>query len=181
MARFRRSTWIDAPLETVWESHSHISGLLAVTPSWLDLRVEELRDDSGEPVETDAELLTGYEIDLSLKPLGVGPRQHWTSRIVTRERISREESADTAGMDTAMFRDRMVRGPMAHWEHTHRFEAVDGGTRMIDDIEYRLPPGRLGAAVSDVAKLGLAPAFWYRHRTSRRQYESGSATEGMDS
>jgi ligand-binding SRPBCC domain-containing protein len=174
VARYRRSTWIDAPIETVWSAHSNVGGLLAVTPSWLDLRVEELRDDSGTSIGRDAELLTGYEIDLSLKPLGVGPRRSWTSRIVARERVSREGSAESEEIDTAMFRDRMTRGPMAHWEHTHRFEAVDGGTRMIDAVEYRLPPGRLGAAVSDVAKFGLAPAFWYRHRTTRRQHESST-------
>jgi len=176
MACYRRSTLIEAPLETVWAAHSHIDGLLTVTPSWLDLRVEELRDDSGTPIDRTAELRTGYEIDLSLKPLGVGPRRSWTSRIVARERVSRQGSAEVEERDIAMFRDRMTRGPMAHWEHTHRFEAVDRGTRMIDEVEYRLPPGRLGAAVSDIAKLGLAPAFWYRHRTTRRQHETASST-----
>lgn len=175
MARYRRSTWIDAPLETVWRAHSHVAGLLAVTPSWLDLRVEQIRDDSGVPVDHDVTLETGYELDLSLAPLAVGPRQTWTSRIVAREEPSPTGSPDAT--EAAMFRDRMVSGPMAHWEHTHRFAAVDGGTRMTDDVAYRLPPGGLGAALSDIAKIGLAPAFWYRHRTTRRQYGPQPDTE----
>jgi ligand-binding SRPBCC domain-containing protein len=177
MARYRRSTWVDAPLEMVWEAHASIDGLLAITPSWLGLTVEELRDENGEPVDLDAELQTGYEVDLSVRPFGVDPGQTWTSRIAARERRSESDAGDSASGDTAMFRDRMIRGPMAHWEHTHHFEAVDGGTRLTDLVEYQLAPGGLGRAVSVLGPLGLAPAFWYRHRTTRRRFE-GATNDG---
>lgn len=172
MASYCRSTWIDAPLETVWLAHCHIDGLLAVTPDWLGLTVDAVRDEVGATVDPGVELGEGYEIDLSITPLGIGPRQTWTSRIVARDPLP-ESGEDSPTSGFAMFCDRMIDGPMADWEHTHRFEAVDGGTRMTDSIDYRLPPGRVGAAVSDIAKIGLGPAFWYRHRATNRQFRAG--------
>ena len=50
-----------------------------------------------------------------------------------------------------MFADELVRAPF-RWRHVHRFEAVDGGTRMTDTVETSLP---------DTA---LRRAFAYRHR-----------------
>jgi len=34
------------------------------------------------------------------------------------------------------FVDRQVRGPYRWWRHEHRFEAVEGGTRVIDHVDY---------------------------------------------
>lgn len=45
------------------------------------------------------------------------------------------------------FRDTMVRGPFARWEHEHRFaDAPDGGTVMTDVVEYELPGARTSPA-----------------------------------
>jgi ligand-binding SRPBCC domain-containing protein len=165
MATYRRRTTIDAPLAIVWDFHSHIEGLTAVTPGWLDLRVEAIRGPNGDPVEEDVELVAGTEIDLSMKPVGVGPRTGWTSRIEQRDSHDGEAS----------FTDSMVDGPFAAWEHTHRFEAVDGGTRMVDEVNYRFPPGGLGAAVSPFGVIGLEPMFRFRHRQTKRLLEARAA------
>lgn len=45
------------------------------------------------------------------------------------------------------FVDEMQKGPFKSWRHVHLFEAVDGGTLMTDDVEYRVPFGVLGALV----------------------------------
>ena len=42
------------------------------------------------------------------------------------------------------FRDSMVRGPFARFDHDHFFEARDGGTELIDVFDYELPFGVLG-------------------------------------
>ncbi|MDP2711656.1 MAG: SRPBCC family protein [Solirubrobacteraceae bacterium] len=43
------------------------------------------------------------------------------------------------------FVDEQLRGPYALWQHTHTFEALDGGgTLMRDVVRYALPLGPLG-------------------------------------
>jgi uncharacterized protein (TIGR01777 family) len=64
----------------------------------------------------------------------------------------------------------MVQGPFAHWDHTHRFEPQeDGGSRLVDHIEYELPGGGLGAAAAPyLLEPELKRQFAYRHRVTRR-------------
>lgn len=153
MAVYERSTVVSAPLEDVWDFHSTIDGLLALTPGWMNMRVEAVRGPDGEP---DPEVLeAGAEVDMALRPLGVAPRQSWTSRIVERER----------GEATAQFRDEMRDGPFRRWLHTHRFEAVEGGTRITDHVEYEL--GRPLGALSGLAWPGFEAMFAHRHRRTK--------------
>lgn len=42
------------------------------------------------------------------------------------------------------FVDEQVAGPFRRWWHEHRFEAVPGGTRMTDTVEFTAPAGPLG-------------------------------------
>ena len=153
MAVYERRSRISAPLEEVWQFHDRIEGLTAVTPSWMHLRVESSRGPDGEP--SPEVLEEGAEVTLSIRPLGVGPRQRWTSRIVERERRD----------DLAWFRDEMLEGPFPRWVHTHRFERQDDTTVMTDRIEYRLPlvPGPL----SPVGWPVFEAMFADRHRRTR--------------
>ncbi|MGM0591646.1 MAG: SRPBCC family protein [Halobacteriota archaeon] len=162
MAVYRRRTRVRAPLEKVWDFHSRIDGLEALTPSWMNLRVEAIRGPSGE--RDPEELVGGTQIRLSMRPFGVGPRQRWVSRILDRE------ESETA----AMFRDDMVGGPFQKWVHTHRFFA-DGDRTVVDDrVEYELPPGEAGRMVSPLAVVGFEPMFRYRHRRTRELLEGSS-------
>lgn len=43
-----------------------------------------------------------------------------------------------------MFVDEQTRGPFRRFRHEHRFEAVPGGTRMIDEITFDAPRGPMG-------------------------------------
>jgi ligand-binding SRPBCC domain-containing protein len=157
MAVYERSTVVSAPLEDVWDFHSTIDGLLALTPGWMNMRVEAIRDPGVGP---DPEVLgAGAEIDMSVRPLGVAPRQSWTSRIVER--------AHEGG--SAHFRDEMRDGPFQEWVHTHRFESVNGGTRITDHVEYELR--RPLGAVSEVAWPGFEAMFIYRHRETKAKLE----------
>lgn len=166
MSVYERSTRLSAPLSAVWEFHSTPEGLTAVTPDWLGLRVEAVRLPDGADADANRDdppvLVAGSEIDLSVRPLGVGPRQSWTSRITDRR----------ANADRAWFVDEMVAGPFAHWEHTHSFRATEDGTVLRDRVEYRLPGGRLGALASPAAVVGFAPLFRYRHRRTRALLEA---------
>ena len=49
------------------------------------------------------------------------------------------------------FVDEQVRGPFARFRHEHRFESIDGGTRMTDTIDFVSPLGPLGRLVDRVA------------------------------
>jgi ligand-binding SRPBCC domain-containing protein len=159
MATYRRRTRVDAPLESVWDFHSRVSGLEALTPDWLHLRIEAVRGPDGE---ADPEILeAGSRIEASVRPFGVGPRQGWTSLITERER--------EAG--AAFFRDEMTDGPFRRWEHTHRFFADCDQTVVDDRIEYALPLGPLSPAVSPIARVGLEPMFRFRHRRTRALLE----------
>jgi len=60
-----------------------------------------------------------------------GVRWRLTSRITACDRPHR-------------FIDEQVRGPFHRFHHEHLFEAVDGGSRMTDIVEFEAPAGWLG-------------------------------------
>jgi len=71
----------------------------------------------------------GQEVTWSARHFGV--RQSLTSRITVFD-------------PPHHFRDSMVRGAFARFDHDHHFEAHDGGTRMLDLFDYAAPLGLLG-------------------------------------
>lgn len=84
--------------------------------------------------------------------LGIGPlRLEWLAEYI--EVVEGEK-----------FVDRQVRGPFAAWVHTHSFLLADGGTRMRDEVAYRLPAGNLGIVDALVARPMLRGYFRERHR-----------------
>jgi len=159
MTVYQRRTRVAAPLDAVWDFHSRVAGLEALTPGWLNLRIEAVRGPDGE---SDPEILeAGSRIDASLRPFGIGPRQRWTSVITERER-------DGAA---AYFRDEMEGGPFRRWEHTHRFFA-DGEETVVDDrVVYALPFGPVGEVAASLARVGFEPMFRYRHRRTKALLE----------
>ncbi len=162
MAEFRREVRVHAPLSDVWEFHSTEQGLLALTPDWMHLEVESVIGPDGEP---DPDILeTGSELHMSVQPFGVGPRQTWTSVITERE------ERDGA----AWFTDKMEGGPFESWEHTHSFFADGETTLLRDNVEYELPFGALGRAISPLSGIGFVPMFRKRHQKTRQLLESGS-------
>lgn len=149
MAVYTRGSEVAAPFAEVWELHSRVETLEALTPDWLHLRVDRAVDvESGDPTDV---LVEGTRVESSIRPFGVGPRQEWVSVIEARE--ERDGAAN--------FRDVMVEGPFPRWEHTHAFLALgDDATLVHDRVVYRLPV--LGP-LSVLGRVGLAPMFQYRH------------------
>lgn len=163
MPTYQRHIWVDAPLEEVWEFHSRVEGLEALTPDWMNLNVEDVYGPDGE---RDPEILdTGAKIHMSLHPLGVGPRQTWVSRVTKRER---EENR-------AFFEDEMEDGPFPSWTHTHRFYAEDGGTVVWDTVEYELPV--VGGLLGPLGWVGFEPMFRERHKRTKEILEEGSHSQ----
>lgn len=158
MAVYERTVWVRAGLDAVWSFHSGVEGLVELTPDWMQLRVDSVSGPDGEP--DPGVLEEGATVQVSTRPFGVGPRQSWTSRIVERDRRD----------DAAVFRDRMEDGPFREWLHTHRFYAEDGGTRIVDRIEYELPLGPF-RRMSGLAWPFFEPMFAYRHRRTKALLE----------
>ncbi|XVH31584.1 SRPBCC family protein [Haloferacaceae archaeon DSL9] len=159
MPTYSRRTRIDASLEDVWDFHSDVSGLQALTPRWMRLDIEAVRGPDGEPDPDELEV--GAQIRMSIQPFGVGPRQRWVSRITER-----------AVDDThALFEDDMEGGPFRRWHHTHEFFADGDGTVLVDTVEYELPFGSLGAALGPFSRIGFEPMFRDRHRRTKDALE----------
>lgn len=149
MPRFTRRSHLPVSLDAVWEFHSTVDGLTALTPAMANLRVEDLSIPDTGPV-----LVEGSEMVLSAQPIPGGPRTRLRTSIVKREKTPSE----------AVFIDELQSGPLETWRHTHRFVASGAGTELIDDIEYRTGYGRIADAAF---KLGLRLAFADRHRRTR--------------
>src|SRR5688572_24423915 len=91
----------------------------------------------------------GLEIGYRIRPL-FGIPVRWLTRIT-------EFDAPNS------FRDVQLRGPYRSWEHVHRFEAVDGGTLVRDDVNYEVPLGVAGDALNRfVIRNELAGILLYR-------------------
>ncbi|GAB7095766.1 SRPBCC family protein [Halolamina litorea] len=159
MPVYTRRTRVDAPLADVWSFHSRVEGLEALTPGFMNLEVEAIRGPDGE-ADPDV-LMQGSEIDMSMRPFGVGPRQRWTSVITDREE----------GNGVAWFRDEMRGGPFPRWVHTHRFRTDGEATIVEDRLEYELPLGPLGRLFGPAGVVGFAPMFRSRHNRTREILE----------
>jgi ligand-binding SRPBCC domain-containing protein len=158
MAVYERSTFVRAPLDEVWQFHTSVDGLVAVTPAWFGLTVESV---VGSDAEADVDRLDeGTEVSIAIRPFGLGPRSSWTSRITHVE----------YGTDAAVFRDEMVDGPFPRWRHTHRFTEAPGGTRLTDRVEYELPLGP-ATGLSALGWPGFEAVFAARHRRTKQLLE----------
>ena len=73
------------------------------------------------------------------------------------------------------FRDVQLRGPYRRWEHRHTFTAIDGGTRIHDDLTYELPLGPFGEVVHALAvRRQLLEIFRHRARTIAAVFETAA-------
>ncbi|MDP4333267.1 SRPBCC family protein [Curtobacterium sp. A7_M15] len=64
------------------------------------------------------------------------------------------------------FVDEQVRGPFARFRHEHRFEPSAGGTRMVDEIEFRAPLGVLGVVAERAALARYLPRLIHERNAS---------------
>ena len=94
------------------------------------------------------EIATGVVFDYKIKLFGKNVR--WTTII-------------TDFNEPYKFSDVAIKSPYSFWYHTHRFEEVEGGTMMYDEVKYALPLGFLGRMVHALlVKKQLETIFDYR-------------------
>jgi ligand-binding SRPBCC domain-containing protein len=132
MEVLRRETIVPRGLEETFAFFSDARNLERLTPPWVGFEIL-----TPTPINMGAGTLIDYRIRVHGIPL------KWKTEIVVWE-------------PPHCFVDVQVRGPYRWWHHTHRFEACAGGTRVMDEVEYRAPFSWIshGLMVNrDVAKI----------------------------
>lgn len=149
MPIFEKRSRIAAPPERVFAFHELPDAFERLAPPWDEIRV----------IEKTPGLQVGARVVVETK---VGP---FTQRLVAEH--TRYERG-------TMFQDRLVSGPFASWVHTHRMEPDgEGGTLLVDHIEYTLPLGALGQLGGGwFVRRKLERMFEHRHAVTKRACEN---------
>jgi ligand-binding SRPBCC domain-containing protein len=112
LQHIHREAIVPRPLAETFAFFSDAANLERLTPPWLNFSILTPR-----PIAMHEGALIDYRIRLYGLPIT------WKTRIDVWEPGVR-------------FVDRQLAGPYLWWHHEHRFEAVAGGTRVIDHVEY---------------------------------------------
>jgi len=143
--QFVRSVEIDAPAETVFAFHEREDALPLLTPAFPPVKL--ISKTPGIDVGTRVEL----------RVLGL----RWVALHTEYEKHR-------------FFVDEQIQGPFAKWVHRHEVEAIDGGARLTDRVEYELPGGAIvNALLGWTVKPGLHQMFRHRHAVTKRLCEAG--------
>ena len=141
LPHIHRAAVVPASLEETFAFFSDAANLERLTPSWLAFRIR-----TPLPIVMREGAIIDYRISLRGLPLP------WRSRIEVWEPGVR-------------FVDRQIVGPYRWWRHEHRFTRVDGGTLVVDDIEY-LP--RMRTLSRRFVERDLMRIFDYRYASLQK-------------
>jgi ligand-binding SRPBCC domain-containing protein len=141
--RFHRELTLPLPRSAVFDFFSRAENLERITPPWLRFRTL-----TPSPIE----LRKGARIAYALRLRGLPLR--WLTEIAEWDPPHR-------------FVDIQLRGPYRLWRHTHTFEDAPGGARIVDDVEYALPLGWLGALAHPFVERDIRQIFDYRTQAVR--------------
>ena len=147
----KRSQWVAHPVEDVFAFFSDAANLEFLTPPWLGFKIV-----TPGPIEMRTNTLIDYRLNLHGIPF------RWQTKIVCWQPPYR-------------FEDLQVKGPYRLWHHTHRFEAVDGGTLLSDCVEYALPFGPVGMLIHVMSVRSSVKAI-FEFRQTKIQEIFGSDT-----
>jgi hypothetical protein len=153
--RFIKESVLSAPARAVYDWHARPGAFERLAPPWQALRT----------VERSGGIANGGRVVFDSR---FGP--------ITR----RWEAVHRDAVPGERFTDEQLRGPFASWVHTHRF-VVEGehASRLVDEIEYRLPLGAPGAALGGAfAEREIARLFRFRHRRTRDDLARHAAYAG---
>ena len=149
-----REQWVPASLDQVFRFFSDAANLELLIPRWLRFQILTL-----QPIH----MSPGTLIDYRLHWHGIPMR--WRTEI-------------TVWQPPHAFEDLQLKGPYARWHHTHRFQAVDGGTLIYDCVEYSLPFGIVGQIVHAFSVRGnVESIFAFRERKVEEIFGSAHARQ----
>jgi ligand-binding SRPBCC domain-containing protein len=157
METIRLTTWIDAPVERCFKLSASID-LHIVSATW-----------TGEKaIDGVTTGLIGHGQTVTWQARHFGLNQRHTSRI-------------DAWRPYSYFRDVMVRGAFARFEHEHFFAAMDDGTRMRDEIRFSAPWGPLGRVATRIlVRRHLEKLLIRRNAVIQRVAESDEWRKYLD-
>lgn len=116
----QRAQFIPRPRSEVFAFFADATNLEQITPPFLHFRIV-----TPTPIDIRAGTLIDYRLSLLGIPFS------WRTRIDVFEPERR-------------FIDTQLQGPYRLWRHLHEFEEVEGGTLMLDRVDYAVPFGPLG-------------------------------------
>lgn len=158
------SQWVPFPVELVFAFFANPGNLPHLMPKWQKARVESSRliPPPARPVADDPELQfqspaagVNSEMVISFRPVPkIAYRIGWIARITEFEWNDR-------------FCDEQLKGPFTSWKHCHRIAAEErdgvAGTVIVDDLEYAVPMGPLGAVANALfVRKQMEATFAYR-------------------
>lgn len=144
-----REQWVPRPLQEVFAFFADARNLETLTPDWLSFEIL-----TPGPIRMTAGVIIDYKLRWHGIPL------HWKTEIVHWEPPN-------------CFEDLEIKGPYKLWRHTHRFAAIEDGTRISDSVQYALPFGLLGRAVHAISiRRNVEEIFEHRDRKVRALFGS---------
>jgi uncharacterized protein len=151
----RAEQWVRAPRDRVFPFFADPFNLERITPPFLHFHVRRV---------SAPEIREGTRLLYTLRLHGVP--------VVWRTGI--EEWAPPC-----RFVDRQLAGPYALWHHRHDFEEVDGGTRLLDTVRYRLWCAPLtGTRLFAWVHRDVRRIFEFRQHAIREQFPGGRPAPG---
>ncbi|RMI09575.1 MAG: CDP-paratose 2-epimerase [Calditrichaeota bacterium] len=145
---FKETTVIPAPLQEVFAFFSKPENLQRLTPEFLRFRIVSI------PPEIKPGARIEYRLRIHRFPV------KWLTEITVWEPPHR-------------FVDTQLKGPYRKWVHEHRFEALDGSTRMTDTVQYQLPLGILGHLAHRLyVRKDIETIFQYRREVIQKYFSS---------
>ena len=146
LMHLRKETVVAAPVAKTFEFFATASNLERLTPPWLSFQIR-----TPAPIV----MREGAEIDYRI--LLRGWPIPWRTRIDVWEPGVR-------------FVDRQLIGPYRWWRHEHRFDAVERGTRVTDEVEF-VP--RVRWATGRLVRRDVERIFAYRQQVLPQFFQQG--------
>jgi len=129
-------------LQEAWDFFSSPKNLSKITPKHMGFII------TNQPSET---MFEGQIITYKVSPL-LGVKISWMTEITTVK-------------ENEYFIDEQRFGPYSLWHHRHHFYEIDGGIKMIDEVNYKLPFGFLGSIAHHLfVRKKLKSIFEYREK-----------------
>jgi uncharacterized protein len=145
---FRVDQFVPRPLDQIFNFFAQAENLQELTPPWLHFRILSV---SSNPVQRGT--LIRYALRWRIFPI------RWTTEITEWDPPHR-------------FVDLQLKGPYSLWRHEHQFASEGNGTRITDEVRYRLPFGPLGSLAHSLkVKSDVEAIFLYRREVVRRRFK----------